>query len=148
VTVEVPLANGRGVALVDAEDAARVLRYRWYRHEVSGKVYARNKRAGYLHRFLMEPSAEMEVDHISGDGLDNRRVNLRVCTHAQNQQNRVRAQGRSGYRGVSWWSTRGKWTVRVRVAGRVHHGGHYDDVHEAGRVAAEMRRRLMSYSVS
>ena len=148
MTVEVPLANGRGVALVDAEDAASVLRHRWYCHEARGKVYARNRQVGYLHRFLMEPGAGMEVDHISWDGLDNRRVNLRVCTHAQNQQNRMGPSGRSGYRGVSWWSTGGKWTVRVKVAGIVHHGGHYDDVHEAGRAAAALRQRVMSYSVS
>lgn len=148
MTVEVPLASGRGVALVDEEDAPRVLLHRWYRHEVKGKVYARSSTAGYLHRFLMEPPGSLTVDHIDGDGLNNRRSNLRICTHAENQQNRDHAQGASGYRGVSWWKTRGLWTVRVKVNGVVHHGGNFHDVHEAGRKAAAMRTALMPYATS
>ena len=149
--VEVPLANGRGVALVDDEDAEQVLAFSWYRHEVKGKACARSSRAGYLHRFVcgLERGDGKEVDHRDGNGLDNSRSNLRVVTHAQNQQNRHRQAGRrSRHRGVSWWSDRGLWRVVVKVDGVRHQGGNFHDQDEAGRVAREMRQRLMPFSTT
>lgn len=149
--VEVPLANGRGVALIVDEDAPLVAGRRWCLHRVRGTDYARSTDKLYLHRLLLglERGDRRTVDHINGNGLDNRRSNLRVCTHAENQQNRHRQAGRtSRYRGVSWWSTRRKWTVRVKVQGVVYHGGHYDDEDEAGRAAAALRARLMPYATA
>lgn len=154
--VEVPLANGRGVALVDDEDAGRVLGHRWYRHEVKGCIYARSRQAGYLHRIVagLQRGDGLEVDHISGDGLDNRRSNLRVLTHAQNQQNRNRQANRtSQYRGVTYARRRvrdGKapWVARVVVGGVSHQAGYYWTDHEAGAAAADLRRELMPYATS
>ena len=54
-----------------------------------------------MHRFLMNPPKGMVVDHINGNGLDNRRCNLRICTQLQNSQNsRRRRPGKSRFRGV------------------------------------------------
>jgi hypothetical protein len=148
--IEVPLANGRGVARVDDDDADLVRGRGWYLHEVKGRRYARCS-DGLMHRMLLglRPRDGYEVDHVNGDGLDNRRENLRRVTHAQNQQNRHHQRGRtSRYRGVSWWKTRRKWTVRVKVDGVTHHGGHYDDEDTAGRVAAELRAKLMPWSTT
>jgi hypothetical protein len=38
----------------------------------------------FLHRLIMSPPKGMEVDHVNGNKADNRRENLRVCTHAEN----------------------------------------------------------------
>ena len=42
----------------------------------------------YMHRIIMLPPSDLVIDHINGDGLDNRRVNLRIVTKAQNALNR------------------------------------------------------------
>ena len=54
-----------------------------------------------IHRVVMDAPKGMDVDHINGDTLDNRRENLRICTRAQNSQNkRLRVDSKSGYKGV------------------------------------------------
>lgn len=149
--VEVQLAKGRGVALVDEADGPAVLAYRWYLHEVKGKQYARSSKAGYLHRFVagLVCGDRLEVDHIDGDGLNNQRSNMRTVTHAQNQQNRLRQRGRrSRYRGVTWYATRRQWMVRVKVGGVEHFGGYYEREEAAGHAAALMRARLMPYATA
>ena len=58
-----------------------------------------------------------QVDHINGDGLDNRRINLRIVTRSQNHQNQVRVKpnkvGISKYKGVCWDRWRGKWAASI-----------------------------------
>jgi hypothetical protein len=54
-----------------------------------------------LHRLIMDPPKGMMVDHINGDGLDNRKCNLRICTAAQNAANRrMHRKSKTGYVGV------------------------------------------------
>jgi len=54
----------------------------------------------YLHRMLLKPPPGMTVDHINGNGLDNRRCNLRVASRSQNNANRAIAISKSGFKGV------------------------------------------------
>lgn len=92
----------------------------------------------YLHRFLIGNPGKADVDHINGDGLDNRRgVNLRVVKHAINVQNRRGAQRNSltGVRGVYWDTWAGRWKAQIGVGGVVRHLGRFDTLEEA-RVAA------------
>jgi hypothetical protein len=92
MTREIPLTQGF-VALVDDADFEQFGGGRWYAAKIRRHVYAArcwNKRTEFLHRAIMQPAAGLVVDHISGDGLDNRRTNLRVCTHQQNMRNQVR----------------------------------------------------------
>ncbi len=74
---------------------------------------------------------------------------MKLATRRQNTENRegLNANNKSGYRGVTWFAKRRKWRVRVVVNRVAHTGGLFTDVHEAGRVAAEMRRSLMSNSL-
>ena len=95
------------VTLVDDEDYDRVVeaigRGKWYAHEAQpGYVYAMNgSRDMAVHRVVVDPPKGMVVDHANGDRLDNRKENLRVCTIAQNSQNKkLRRDSKSGYKGV------------------------------------------------
>ena len=68
------------------------------------RVYAVRQHCGktmYLHRFIMCPEDGFDVDHISGDCLDNRVENLRICTRKQNLANNRSARGIVGFRGVT-----------------------------------------------
>ena len=105
------------------------------------------------HRFAWErvngPIPEgMHLDHLCWVRSCCNVDHLRLVTHAQNHQNRggARAGSRSGIRGVSWHVKTGKWQVRVILDRKIHYGGLFTDKEEAGRVASEMRARLMTHS--
>lgn len=71
-------------AIVSGADAY-LLDYLWHLHDDGkGKLYARSKVMGYMHRHITDARMGMVADHWNGNGLDNRRRNLRVCTHKQN----------------------------------------------------------------
>lgn len=72
-----------------------------------------------MHRLILGAPPGVEVDHINGNGLDNRRANLRIVTHAQNQQNRhALTKNTSGCRGVTFHRVLGMWQAQIRFEGR------------------------------
>jgi hypothetical protein len=78
-------------------------RAKWYLWQSSsGKYYTFNGcRTKSVHRIVMNAPKGLDIDHINGDPLDNRKENLRICTRSQNCQNKqVRADSASGYKGV------------------------------------------------
>lgn len=96
---EVRLSGKHGAgrfALIDDEDFEVVTSHIWH---LSGE-YARSPSGNLMHRLIMQPPDGMFTDHINGDGLDNRRENLRICTPAQNSQNSRAMKGKS-YKGVT-----------------------------------------------
>lgn len=63
----------------------------------------------------MNVPKDMNTDHINGNGLDNRRKNIRICTQSQNCQNRRIIYGTaSKYKGVSWFRPTGKWRATIK----------------------------------
>jgi len=99
-----------------------LVQYRWRTHLNHGYSYARSSTLQLLHRIILERvlgrtlTRKEQVDHINGDTLDNRRENLRLATHAQNQQNRkVRSDSKSGYKGVWYRSDTGKWCAEIKA---------------------------------
>lgn len=114
--VGVPLTQGK-VALIDAADLTLVRDHKWMAHQHRRTFYARAKSGRLkMHKLLM-PEVAL-VDHKNGDGLDNRRENLRSCTFQENAWNARRDIGVSGFRGVSWHRRRGKWVARITVDGK------------------------------
>lgn len=85
-----------------------------------------------LHRVILDAPAGVDVDHINGDGLDNRRANLRLATESENLRNQGKHKNnKSGYKGVHLY--KGKWVAQIQHHGRHHHLGVYDDPVEAAR---------------
>ena len=121
--VKILLTQGK-VAIIDAEDA-RGFFVNHDAHKERGRWYvATSIRSGgvatvlKLHRLILNPPAETDIDHIDCDGLNNRRSNLRLATRSQNNQNaRLRANTTSGFKGVSWNKRKHKWDVRIRLNG-------------------------------
>lgn len=114
--MEIELAGGH-VCLIDDEDLPIAEERRWSAMKTKGPTYARstiraNTGCGFtsilLHRLIAKPGPGQVVDHINGNGLDNRRANLRLCSHRQNLANSSkRAPAASVYKGVS--RSRGRW---------------------------------------
>jgi len=72
------------------------------------------------------------VDHINGDGLDNRRANLRPSDHVTNGRNAgKKSNNTSGFKGVTWDRRAGKWLAQIQSEGRHHHLGHFIDARDA-----------------
>lgn len=94
-----------------------------------------------FHTIAMHPPPGLEVDHIDGDKLNNRRSNLRVVTHAQNVQN-VRTK-RDLPRGV-YTAANGKFYAQVKHRGKKHCLGHFDTLEEASH-AAELKRLALGF---
>lgn len=123
--------------LVDSCDYERVLDAGPWHMTVGGRYAARvsahkPRRIKYLHRFILNPDHGDEVDHVNGDGLDNRRQNLRTCSHAENMRNaRLRCNSRSGFKGVCWVAKRGMWAARIYVHGKQVYLGCFPSPEEA-----------------
>ena len=127
MTKEIQLTRGQ-VSLVDDEDYERANKYKWHtaRSEPNGKPYvkttkqANNKKKNIrLHRFIISAKDGEEVDHINGDTLDNRRCNLRICTHSQNMANTgAYSTNTSGYKGVSFEKSTAKWRAGIMRGGK------------------------------
>ena len=120
-------------ATVDAADYEWLGQRKWH---VSGraKVYAASNWKGkrvYMHRLIMNPPPGYVVDHIDGNGLNNRRSNLRICTQMQNQWNRRGMQGTSAFKGVSYNKEMHKWEAAIIVNKKKHPCGFFEDEDEA-----------------
>ncbi len=137
---EIPLTQGL-VARIDDGDYESLAAFRWSAHRSGGSVvYARRRtllgeclptRHITMHRLLIPG---VEVDHRNGDGLDNRRSNLRVATHAENGANqRVPVNSTTGFKGVSKRRDSKNWAARIRIAGRLVHLGMFETAESAAR---------------
>lgn len=73
-----------------------------------------------MHRFLKLPPAGREIDHLNGNGLDNRLKNLRICTHKDNMRNGLRNDG-----GCYYDETSGSWTAELEIDERPVNLGHF-----------------------
>jgi hypothetical protein len=139
---EIPLTQGK-VAIVSDEDYERIASHKWCAEwsEDTRKYYAARKvrlgRKQYLIRMHREvlglaKGDKASVDHINGDGLDNRKLNLRLATCSENMRNRGKqANNKSGYKGVCWNAWRGKWMASIRHLRRSYYLGLFDDPSDA-----------------
>jgi len=77
-------------------------------------------------------TANYHVDHVNGNGLDNRRRNLRIVSVGQNSMNRRhKAHGYSKYKGVSFRKDNGKWVAQIKINGVLTHLGQFGSEEEA-----------------
>jgi hypothetical protein len=136
-TVELTLVGGEK-ALIDLEDLPRVAPLRTYAlRQSSGHTYVLCKPADdpkakifRLHRFILQAKPGQCVDHVNGNGLDNRKSNLRLCTNAENRRNSAKHRdGAAKYKGII--KLREKWQAGVSVGGLKHRLGPYPTEEDA-----------------
>jgi|SRR6185436_5069509 len=134
------LTKGK-VAIIDDADYASVSQFKWHAIEKRGRFYAgrcpprsiRKAKTQYLHQFLL-PGCK-QVDHRDGDGLNNRRDNLRAADNLTNHRGfqRKAAGKTSQYRGVYWEPARQKWQAQTKILGKSLPLGRFDSEIEAAR---------------
>jgi len=94
-----------------------------------------------MHREILLVDGSQEIDHINGNSLDNRKANLRVCTHRQNTQNSGKREGcNSRFKGAYWNKNRGKWHARIGHRGKQIHLGYFES--EAAKAYDEKAKEL------
>src|SRR3990172_10007488 len=135
---EIKLTNGKK-AIVDDEDYYLLNKFIWqatsyskrnncYACRSSRKYNDKKKRTIMMHRFIMglNEMDTRQIDHINGDGLDNRKINLRICSRHENLMNKCIAKNnKSGFKGVHWYKNYNKWVSEIRVDSKKKHLGYY-----------------------
>ena len=122
--------------LVDPCDVELATRYSWCRH-CSGYAWRstkdhENRTHIFFHRELLNPSPGEQVDHINGNKLDNRRSNLRICSHGENQMNsKLQKNNTTGFKGVRPHNVSGKFNARIGVGKKRKSLGYYNTAEEA-----------------
>ena len=86
------------------------------------------------------------LDHIDGNGRNNRLSNLRECSHKENHQNvKTHKDNKSGLLGVTWDKQTGRWRSRIMVDGVQVNLGRFDDPKEAHQAYLNAKRELHTF---
>jgi hypothetical protein len=147
---KIPLTKNR-FAKVDPEDYIWLSQFRWFCQVGSGRCYAaRNTPAKsrvrqkqmMMHRVLAGTPEELVCDHINGDGLDNRKKNLRNCTQQENNMNARSREHTSRFKGVYWKKMVGKWNAVIHFKGRRRNLGYFKDEVAAAKAYDEKAKEI------
>lgn len=107
--LHIPLTKGH-FAIIDAEDYNFVMQWKWQSAQArpDANIYAKRthraiggRKTIAMHRLIMNCPDDMQVDHIDGNGLNNSKSNLRICTRLQNNLNRkINKSNATGFKGI------------------------------------------------
>ena len=148
-------------ALVDRVWLEELSKYKWHfdtdgyatttKHspECNGTCIKGICRKIFMHRIIAGTPREMVTDHINRDKLDNRGLNLRICTRQENYFNRkLDIRNKSGYRGVCFDKVNKKWKAYIQTGKRWVNLGRYDNKIDAARAFNEAAVKLMGNFVN
>lgn len=124
-------------AVIDTADIPSVQAHRWHAvwAPTAHGFYAGSnirkcngtQKSIKMHQLILPLENTLQVDRINGDGLDNRKINLRPATPTQNQYNRGRQRNNtSGFTGVSFKKSCSKWQARITLNGKLLFLGYFD----------------------
>lgn len=110
--------------VVDFDDYDELNQYTWYLNVngyAAGHVMSSSgkKKKMVMHRKIIQAAKGVQTDHKNGNKLDNRKSNLRSCTHSENQMNRPKTKtNKSGYKGVFKREKDKNWVAMIKVKGK------------------------------
>lgn len=152
---EIKLGKSGKVALVDDQYYDYLNQWKWHIQKSHGLMYAvrvsteNNERYFILmHRTIMNPIKDMQVDHIDHNGLNNQKANLRICTSQQNTSNRSKNKKGSPFKGVLYIKKKrgGKTYIsiisRIRCNGIVYYLGAFKNIEDAAHAYDNKAREL------
>lgn len=129
--------NGEGKFVkVDFEDYERLVAWSWSLstgYAVRSEIIRGKRIVVRMHREITGALPEQFVDHANMERLDNRRINLRLCTREQNQANKKSQGGRSCFKGVTWSPRCGRWQASLRFEGKRLFLGRYKNEADAAK---------------
>lgn len=101
----------------------------YWRVQIDGHIYLGHRLAWLYMTGEWPPH---NIDHINGDPSDNRLVNLRPATQAENCRNtRLRSNNTSGFKGVYFAKYSQRWAAAIRVDGHLRYLGSFETAEEA-----------------
>jgi len=133
---EIPLTKNK-ITIVDDDDYEWLKKWKWHVIKGGNSFYAlRNEYLGVvnhkkilktitMHREIINAPKGVMVDHINGDGLDNRKSNLRLCNKRQNGQNRINENKSSKFPGVTLHKKAKKWHAQIEINGKHKNLGYF-----------------------
>lgn len=124
--------------IIDEEDFKIIKGYKWFAHKNKTRIYvdaSKNGKMIRMHRLIMNAKPYEQVDHINGNCLDNRKVNLRLCSNKENTRNRTRLNknNTSGFKGVSWYKWYNKWLAQIKVDYKTKTLGYFESKEDAAK---------------
>jgi hypothetical protein len=150
----IPLTQGFST-MVDDEYYEELNKHKWYAHRHNNAFYAqRNQKRGeyshrrsrktiFMHHAIMgDKKIGIDIDHINHNTLDNRKENLRLCTHAENRRNSMSVIGTSRYKGVCWHKKKRVWLAQISYNNRTEFLGHYSIEIDAARAYDNKAKEL------
>jgi hypothetical protein len=136
--------------LIDDEDFEKVNAYKWHCNETIGRKSIYFAHTGprpkhediKLHRFIMNAPNGTEVDHVNCNTLDNRKVNLRLCSHQENSNNRlIHQNNKCGFKGVHYDTDRKKYRAQIQNEGKKRYLGLFDTPEEAHKAYCDASKK-------
>lgn len=152
---QILLSDG-SITIVDLDDFEYLNRWKWRNN---GKGYAcrnqmyprsmgltksgyRKSKVIYMHRVINKTPEDMFTDHVNGNTLDNRKVNLQNITNSENiKKAKINTRNKSGYKNISFDKSRGKWLVSMIIDNKQKNLGRYSDIETALKVRNEYVKR-------
>jgi hypothetical protein len=121
--MQIKLGKSNFFATIDADSYEKIKNYNWCLLTTKkGRQYAqasRNPKTFLMHRLIAEAPRGCIVDHVDGNGLNNKKNNLRLCTYSDNASNKTPKKGGSSrYLGVSWVSKKKSWVAQIFKNGK------------------------------
>lgn len=132
----IKLTQGK-FAMVDDSDFEYLNQWKWHfnsryvvraqHNNCHSKCKGKGCKKIFIHREIMKPQENMQIDHINGNTLDNQKQNLRIVTFHQNRMNRkLQSNNTSGFKGVSLIKKTGKWRAQIKVIPKTIYLGNFD----------------------